>query len=110
MEAAPSVSGSGSYSHRRNPEVQPLTLLPVIIYDIKMNKYIDLECAVCKKVFQRLLKDYKYRIKISLEKNRSYNPLCSFKCQKSFRSRKQIISCDTCNNNFEKKIDRDRKN
>jgi hypothetical protein len=66
-----------------------------------MATYTDLECAVCKKIFSRLLKSYTYELKRSGE---NYSPICSAECKKKFRSKIQSVSCDNCDILFEKQF------
>ena len=64
-----------------------------------MAKFINLKCAVCEKIFSRLLKYHTQQLK---RNNENYSPICSTECKKKFRSKKQTVSCDNCQIIFEK--------
>lgn len=64
-----------------------------------MQKYIELTCSICQKIFSRPLKQYKYQSKIS---GSGYSPICGKECQKLFRKSRVAVNCDYCNNIFEK--------
>lgn len=62
---------------------------------------ITIKCSVCNTEFERLLKQYKYQLKVSGE---NYKPLCgSNSCKESFRTAKQLVTCQICNKEFHKK-------
>ena len=67
-----------------------------------MEKYIDITCSVCNKIFSRKLRQYKHGLKKAVADGRDYHPLCSIECKKQFKKTRKKVSCQNCGKEVER--------